>query len=87
VDRVVKKCDRAAMANDARFMDSLVSDATGLDSQGGIRVRPTSAPGFKDVQLPDSCIDVYNEIFFKTFGVRTYEELLTQVRAKNVRFK
>lgn len=86
IERVQRKCDRDVMANDPRFNDTLVSAFMGWDLEGGIRVRPTALPGFKDVKLPDSCIDIYNEMFWDTFGLRSYEELLTYIRGKKPDF-
>lgn len=83
IERVEKKCDRDVMAKDSRFIDTLVSTAMGWDSEGGIRVRSTSLPGFKDVKLPDSCIEIYNEMFLDSFGVRSYEDLLHIFRGRN----
>lgn len=63
------------MAGDDRFNDKIVSKFMGWRMEGGIRVRPDHAKGFKDVPLTDEGSKLYDEMFHKYFGCRNYDAL------------
>lgn len=87
VTRVAARCGRGAMAKDARFQDTMVSDAFGWDRGLGVRVRPEGMPGFKNYDLPMECRQMYDAMLSETFGVRSYAEVADVARRKNAALK
>lgn len=84
VQKVLKRCDREAMASDSKFLDTMVSEALQWNPEGGLRVRSEEMPGFKNVQLPNECLQLYEDQMEETFGERNYEKIIEMLRERNM---
>ncbi len=80
IRRVAAKCDRAVMVKDEKFREKLVTNQEGWDPQGGIKVRLKGTDGFRSVVFSEAERKLYDKMFMETFGVRTFPQLVEQIR-------
>ncbi|KAI0560803.1 Sulfotransferase [Gracilaria domingensis] len=83
--RVISRCDRTWMANNPRTKAHILSNAFGLIAEKSSRTRRLDSPSFRDIELPAFCKRACWSMFYDAVGAQTYEELVEQMRERNVK--
>eukprot|EP00737_Agarophyton_chilense_P000964 gb/GEZJ01001073.1/.p1 GENE.gb/GEZJ01001073.1/~~gb/GEZJ01001073.1/.p1 ORF type:complete len:212 (+),score=17.21 gb/GEZJ01001073.1/:2154-2789(+) len=81
--QVLSRCDRTWMANNPRTKAHLLSECFGLNVEKSSRTRRLDSVSFRDIELPAFCKEACWKMFHETIGVRTYAELVDDLRRRN----